>query len=409
MDKGDLLGELRIQRAQRDDDSGMRHWPWLVGVAIVLLVLGAAGYWWAGSRAIEVQTVTASSPASAGGPSAVLQATGYVTARRQATVSAQIVGTLSEVLIEEGDTVEKGQILARLEDNAYKAQLDAANANAAAARALVAQARAQLAQGERDMQRQDDLVARGLVSKQLAEQARTEVATLRAQLNTQQKQALAAEAQAAAAQVNYDYTVVRAPFDGVITNKAAQVGEIISPMAAGGGFTRTGVGTIVDMDSLEVDVDVNEAYIGRVTPDMPAEAVLDAYPDWTIPAHVIAIVPAADRGKATVKVRVALEEKDARLVPDMGVRVSFLEERAAPAAAPPKGVLVPASAIVTRGGRSVVFVVDGDTADQRVVTPATQDYGDLKLIPAGIALGATIIDKPVDALEDGARVEEARK
>jgi RND family efflux transporter MFP subunit len=409
VEKGDLLGELRIQRAHRDEDSGLRHWPWLVGIAIVLLALGAGWYWWAGSRAIEVQTVSASSPASAGGPSAVLQATGYVTARRQATVSAQIVGTLSEVLIEEGDTVEKGQVLARLEDNAYKAQLDAAKASAAAARAQVAQARAQLAQGERDMQRQDDLVARGLVSKQLAEQARTEVATLRAQLNTQQKQALAAEAQAAAAQVNYDYTVVRAPFDGVITNKAAQVGEIISPMAAGGGFTRTGVGTIVDMDSLEVDVDVNEAYIGRVAPDMPAEAVLDAYPDWIIPAHVIAIVPAADRGKATVKVRVALEEKDARLVPDMGVRVSFLEERAAPAAAPPKGVLVPASAIVTRGGRSVVFVVDGDSADQRIVTPATQDYGDLKLIPTGVALGAKLVDKPADALEDGARVEEARK
>jgi RND family efflux transporter MFP subunit len=407
VEKGDLLGELRIQRAHRDEDSGLRHWPWLVGIAIVLLALGAGWYWWAGSRAIEVQTVSASSPASAGGPSAVLQATGYVTARRQATVSAQIVGTLSEVLIEEGDTVEKGQVLARLEDNAYKAQLDAAKASAAAARAQVAQARAQLAQGERDMQRHDDLVARGLVSKQLAEQARTEVATLRAQLNTQQKQALAAEAQAAAAQVNYDYTVVRAPFDGVITNKAAQVGEIISPMAAGGGFTRTGVGTIVDMDSLEVDVDVNESYIGRVEPDMPAEAVLDAYPDWIIPAHVIAIVPAADRGKATVKVRVALEEKDARLVPDMGVRVSFLEERAAPAAAPPKGVLVPASAIATRGGRSVVFVVEGDTAKQRVVAPATQDFGDLKLIPAGVALGAKLVDKPVDALEDGAKVKVA--
>lgn len=406
MENGDLLGELRIQRAHRADDRGMRPWPWLAGIALVLLVLGAVGYWWNGSRAIEVQVATASSPAT-GAPSAVLQATGYVTARRQATVSAQIVGTLSEVLIEEGDPVVKGQVLARLEDNAYKAQLDAANAGAAAARAQVAQARAQLAQGERDMQRLDDLAARGLVSKQLAEQARTEVATLRAQLDTQRKQALAAEAQAAAAQVNYDYTVVRAPFDGVITNKAAQVGEIISPMAAGGGFTRTGVGTIVDMDSLEVDVDVNEAYIGRVEPGMPAEAVLDAYPDWVIPAHVIAIVPAADRGKATVKVRVALEEKDARLVPDMGVRVSFLEERAEPAAAPPKGVLVPASAIATRGGRSVVFVVDGETVDQRVVTPATQEFGDLRLIPAGVALGAKVVDKPGDALEDGTRVKVA--
>ncbi|MGA7296177.1 MAG: efflux RND transporter periplasmic adaptor subunit, partial [Rhodanobacteraceae bacterium] len=232
--------------------------------------------------------------------------------------------------------------------------------------------------------------------------------SLRAQLASARAQAKAAEAQVAVAQVNYNYTVVRAPFDGVIINKSAQVGEIIAPAAAGGGFTRTGVGTIVDMDSLEVDVDVNEAYIGRVKPHMPAEAVLDAYPDWTIPAHVIAIVPAADRGKATVKVRVGLDQKDERIVPDMGVRVSFLEKESRPKADSPRGVLVPASAIVERGGQKVVFVLDGDTARQLAVTPAQQTYGDLRLLPDGVTVGVEVVDKPTSALHDGTRVAVAK-
>src|SRR6185437_10633759 len=304
--QAELLKELRIDKHQRDDHrQGPVRWPWIV----LLLVLAGAGAWWAMShRAIEVQTATAVSPASDPGAGAVLQATGYVTARRQATVSAQITGTLTAVLIEEGDHVKKGQVLARLDDSAYKAALDAAKAQAAAAHALVAQYQAQLAQNERDATRQQSLAAQGLVPKQTAEQARTLVDSTRAQLVSQQKQVAAADAQVVEAQVNFDYCVIRAPFDGVITTKDAQVGEIVSPFSAGGGFNRTGIGTIVDMDSLEVDVDVNEAYIGRVKPDMPAEAVLDAYPDWKIPAHVIAIVPAADRGKATVKVRVALEK-----------------------------------------------------------------------------------------------------
>ena len=177
------------------------------------------------------------------------------------------------------------------------------------------------------------------------------------------------------ARVNFDYAVVRAPFAGIVTVKAAQVGEIVSPLSAGGGFTRTGVGTIVDMDSLEIDVDVSEAYIGQVKPQMPAEAILSAYPDWKIPAHVIAVIPSADRGKATVKVRVGFEQKDGRMVPDMGVRVSFLGSRADPSAASPKGVLVPATAIAQRDGKSVVFVVEAGKAVQRAVVPAAQDVG----------------------------------
>ena len=410
MKNAELLKELRIDRDQREDAGhGPGRWPWIVGGVVLLLAAGAAGWMLWGRRPVEVQTAAAVAPSTTG-PSAgaVLQATGYITARRQATVSAQITGTLTDVLFEEGDRVQKDQVLARLDDNAYRAALDAAQANARAAEAQILQLQAQLDQAQHDAARLHTLAATGLVSKQQDEQARTLVNTTQAQLNSQRKLAAAAQAQATQAQVNFDYTVVRAPFTGVITVKAAQVGEIISPLSAGGGFTRTGVGTIVDMDSLEIDVDVNEAYIGRVKSAMPAEAVLDAYPDWKIPAHVIAIVPAADRGKATVKVRVALDQKDPRIVPDMGVRVSFLEQ-AAPrqAAEPPKGVLVPAGAIAPRDGHDAVFVVSDDVAHQRTVQPAPQAYGEMRLLPVGVQAGETVVVSPPAELKDGARVKSA--
>jgi RND family efflux transporter MFP subunit len=408
----DLLKELRIEKHQREEHGqGPGRWPWIVAVVlVVLMLLGLGGWWLSDRRPLEVQTAMAQSTASNAGAGAVLQATGYVTARRQATVSAQITGTLTHVLIEEGDHVKLGQIVARLDDAQYKAALEAARTQAAAAHALVAQFQAQLVQNGKDAERQESLVTKGLVAKQAAEQARTLVDTTRAQLVSQQRQAASAEAQVVEARVNFDYCVIRAPFDGVITTKDAQVGEIISPFSAGGGFTRTGVGTIVDMDSLEVDVDVNEAYIGRVKPNMPAEAVLDAYPDWKIPAHVIAIVPAADRGKATVKVRVALEQKDSRIVPNMGVRVSFLEQKQDhPAAQAPKGALVPASAIVQRDGHEVVFVVSGEVAQQHTVTPAASSQGDLRLLPAGVQVGDTVVVSPPTALQDGMRVVATSK
>ena len=412
VNQADLLKELRIDRSQREEHrAGPPRWLWpLLGVLIVLLLIAGAGWYVLSHKAIAVQTAVAVSPSSHPGAGAVLQATGYVTARRQATVSAQITGTLTEVLIEEGDRVQKGQVLARLDDSAYKASLMASQAQAAAAHALVDQLRAQAAQNERDAVRLESLVGRGLVSRQEAEQARTQVNSIRAQLISQQRQAKSADAQVNVAEVNFDYAVVRAPFSGVITTKDAQVGEIISPLSAGGGFTRTGVGTIVDMDSLEVDVDVNEAYIGRVKANMPAEAVLDAYPDWKIPSHVIAIVPAADRGKATVKVRVALEHKDGRIVPDMGVRVSFLEQAAdTPTAAAPKGVLVPATAIAQRDGHRVVFVLAGDRTQQRAVTPAAQSYGDMRLLPDQVQAGDTVVVSPPDDLKDGMRAAVAAK
>jgi len=377
----------------------------LAGVVAAALLAGGA--WWAlASRPVAVRTAAATAPAGVGAAGAVLQATGYVTPRRRATVSTQITGTLTQVLIEEGDRVEKGQVLARLEDSALRAGLNSARASLASAQAQVATAQAQLAQAQADERRQDELLASGMVSRQAGEQARTAVATGLAQLDARRRDADAANAQLAQAQVNFDYTVVRAPFAGIVTEKAAQVGEIVSPLSAGGGFTRTGVGTIVDMDSLEVEVDVGEAYIGQVSAGMPAEAVLDAYPDWKIPAHVIAIVPAADRGKGTVKVRIALEQKDARLVPDIGVRVSFLSRKPdAAARQAPRGALVPAQAIAQRDGHPVVFVVVDGKAQQRTVAPAAGEIGTFKAIPDGVAVGDRVVLSPPPSLRDGQAVQ----
>ncbi|MET0517985.1 MAG: efflux RND transporter periplasmic adaptor subunit [Burkholderiaceae bacterium] len=402
-----MLKELRIEGQQRDDHGGgPPAWVWGALIAIVVLALlgGAAWWFWIRSKPVEVQTATAQAGSNAAAANAVLQATGYVTARRQATVSTQITGTLTEVLIEEGDKVARGQVLARLEDKALRAQLATAEANARSSLATIVQVQAQLAQAQADERRQSELAASGMSSRQAAETARTAVAAYAAQLDARQREAEASRAQVAQARVNFDYATVRAPFSGVVTVKAAQVGEILSPLSAGGGFTRTGVGTIVDMESLEVDVDVNEAHIGQVRAAMPCEAVLDAYPDWKIPAHVIAVVPSADRGKATVKVRVALEQKDDRVVPEMGVRVAFLADRpqAAPAALP-KGVLVPPQALLERDGGSVVFVVAEGRAQQRKVR-AGPEMGRLKWVSEGLKAGETVIVSPPEGLRDGSAV-----
>ncbi|HET9330947.1 MAG TPA: efflux RND transporter periplasmic adaptor subunit [Steroidobacteraceae bacterium] len=404
-DKNALLQQLRIDRTTPERRGIPRAW-WLGGAALLVVVAAVlAGVWLLrGGPAVEVQVASAEPPAQGGAGTAVLQATGYVTARREATVSTQITGTLTQVLIEEGDHVQQGQIVARLEDTAQRAGLAQAQAQLQAAQATLIQFQAQIAQAKRDLVRNQDLVGRHLVSQQALETSSTQVETLDAQLETQKRQVKLAEAGVEAARVQLSYTVVHAPFTGVIIAKAAQAGEIVSPISAGGGFTRTGVGTIVDMDSLEIEVDVNEAYIHRVQPGQKAQAVLDAYPDWTIPAHVIAIIPTADRSKATVKVRVGIDQKDPRVLPDMGVRVSFLEEAPRSGAAAPalKGLLIPASAVVQRAGKNVVFVVDGERVRERAVTPG-ETLGDLRLVE-GLERGTRVVRTPPADLQDGARI-----
>lgn len=403
MEKTELLSQLRIDRGGTDAEPSRRG-LW-VGLAVVALAIMAGAWLWLGRAQPLAVTVAAAAPmATAGGSASVLDATGYITARRIATVSAKVTGKVREVMIEEGQRVEEGEILATLDDAEAQAELALVRARYESARARLDEIRTNAANARREYERQQSLDARKLTSASALDGARTLVEALDGRLRAQEREVDVASESVDSAQVQLDNTIVRAPFSGVITVKAAQPGEMISPISAGGGSIRTGIGTVVDMDSLEIQVDVNEAYINRVQPGQPVEAVLNAYPEWKIPARVIAIVPTADRSKATVKVRIALDERDARIVPDMGVRVAFLEERA-PASAPPvaAGVLVPAAAIRKDGGTDVVYVVKDGKAQRRAVTLGGT-VGDSRQVRGGVSAGERVIVEAPAELKDGAVV-----
>ncbi|HZL74209.1 MAG TPA: efflux RND transporter periplasmic adaptor subunit, partial [Propionibacteriaceae bacterium] len=353
-----------------------------------------------------VRIAVARAASQASGTGSVLDASGYVIARRQATVSAKITGKVTEVLIEEGMRVQEGDVLARLDDTEAQAQLALARAQVTATRAQLAEIRAQLTQVERDYTRQQALAARQLISVQALEAALAQRDMLRARLASTEEQIRVAQESVAVAQVQLDNTVVRAPFSGVVIAKAAQPGEMISPISAGGGFTRTGIGTIVDMDSLEIQVDVNEAFINRVKPDQPVEAMLNAYPDWHIPGEVIAIIPTADRSKATVKVRIAIKQKDPRIVPDMGVRVAFLDPQPTQPARLTSGVLVPDAAVRADGAAGVVFVYADGKVERRSVTLG-QSVDGLRQLQSGLRDGERVVLSPPESLQDGQAVKLA--
>lgn len=405
-----MLNRLRIDRsAPEPAPSGKGRW---IALAAVVAVIAAGGAWFALGRGTTwvvktavAQPLTTVSVAS----SSVLDASGYVTARRQATVSAKVTGRVAEVRIEEGQRVEEGEVLARLDPVDAQAQLSESRAQLEAARAQLAENKVQLVRAERNLRRQQDLFARKLTSQQSSEDAATEVSALRARIAAQERQVAVADSGVGMAQVNLDNTVVKAPFSGVITVKAAQPGEIVSPMSAGGGFTRTGIGTIVDMNSLEIEVDVNESYIGRVQPGQPVESTLNAYPDWKIPGKVIAIIPTADRSKATVKVRIGMDVKDARIVPDMGARVAFLNDAkpAAQAEAKPlPGVLVPAEAIRQNDQGSLAFVVKDGRLEERKLTLG-QTLSSSRQVLSGIVAGERVALAPPDGAKSGDKVETA--
>ncbi|WP_024891453.1 efflux RND transporter periplasmic adaptor subunit [Luteimonas huabeiensis] len=402
--KADLLKELRIDRGAAPPPRRRRWLPYAIGAAVLALLaalllprLGAAP---------EVRTAVAAAIEPGGASASVLDASGYVVARRTATVSAKITGRVLEVMIEEGQRVEEGEVLATLDPVDADAQRALAASQLAAARSQLAGVRARLEQATAEASRLQALVGRQLVSRSQYDQAVAQRDALRAELETAQRNAQVAQDQLAISDIGVDNTVVRAPFAGIVTAKAAQPGEIVSPLSAGGGFTRTGIGTIVDMDSLEVEVDVGEAYIGRVTPKMPVEATLNAYPDWKIPAEVIAIIPAADRGKATVRVRIALKVRDPRIVPDMGARVSFLQPPSTAGADAPAGVRLPANAVVQREDAQVAFVVEDGRVAQRPVETGADLAGDLQVL-SGVAAGETVVLDPPPTLADGARVRVA--
>jgi len=407
----ELLKELRIDRkAGSPPPSPPRRGRW-IALAVVLLILlaGLAWFVFGRERPIAVTTAPVVAIQQGGASSSVLDASGYVVARRMATVSAKITGKVRGVMIEEGMRVEEGQVMATLDPIDANAQRSLSASQLEAARSQLAGLQAQVAQADAEAGRLQALVGQQLVSRSQYDLAIAQRDTLRAQLKTAQRNTTVASDSLAIADLGVDNNIVRAPFSGVVTAKAAQPGEIVSPLSAGGGFTRTGIGTIVDIDSLEIEVEVGESFIGRVQPKMPVEATLNAYPDWKIPAEVIAIIPTADRGKATVKVRVALKAKDPRIVPEMGVRVSFLES-ARPAeaaeAAKPQGVRVPASAIVERGQKTVAFVVKDDArVEQRAITVGTTLNND-RQVTQGLKAGEVVVTTPPAELHDGSKVTE---
>lgn len=400
----DKLSELRIGDEQR----GSRPVALITAILGALVVAGgvvaAVFLLGAGVEMPEVAIARVRSVSMSVG-STVLNASGYVTARRQATVSSKMAGQITEILIEEGMEVTEGQVLARLDASNLTRSLELAEAQSAGAEKAVLEAEAQLAEARLRQERIRRLVEQGVAGQADLDAVDGEVATLEARIERQRADIVTSDRSADVIRQQIEDTVIRAPFDGVITAKNAQTGEMMSPIAGGAGFTRTGVGTIVDMDSREIEVDVNEAYINRVSPGQPVEAVLDSYEDWRIPARVIAIIPTADRDRATVRVRIAFEELDSRILPDMGVRVSFrateIEETEAP-----EGLLVPAAAVFEDTGRDLVYLVRDGRVQRRAVRLGDVAGDDFHVL-SGLVEGDRVVVDPPEGLGDGTEVVEA--
>ena len=338
------------------------------------------------------------------GDRTVLNASGYVTARRQATVSSKVTGKVMEVLIEEGMKVREGQVLARLDATNVQASLALAEAQLVSARQALAETRVRIKEADQELQRQTDLVKNKIATQADFDHAEAAAMAFKAKLNQQQADVTVAERQVTSWQLQIEDTVIRAPFNGIVTSKNAQPGEMISPVSAGTGFTRTGICTIVDMASLEIEIDVSESYIQRVEPGQPVEAALDAYPEWKIPCKVITIIPTADRQKSTVKVRIGFDKLDPRILPEMSAKVAFRESAGAPPAAG-GGVMVPKTAVKQQDGCDVVFVVQAGRAERRAVT-VSSSTGEESLVTAGLSPGERVVTEWPGGLADGAQVRE---
>lgn len=396
------LDALRIERAPLKTTRRRRRWPWL----LLILLVGLAAWWKFRAPPLVVKTAIArSASAENTADRTLLHASGYVTTRLDATVSSKVTGKVAEILVDEGMKVEKGQVLARLDDANIRTGLALAEARVAAARKSLKEAEplAKLAEMQRDRLRA--VANPRAISRYDLDAAEAEANSQRSRLERLRAEIEVASRAVDDWQQQLDDTVIRAPFSGVVTTKDSQPGEMISPISAGGGFTRTGICTLVDMSSLEIEVDVGESFINRVAKNQAVEATLDAYPDWKIPCKVIAIIPTADRQKATVKVRVGFAETDPRILPQMGVKVAFLDEEK-PAGQQPAGVIIPRTAVVRNAEQKIVWVVrDGKAV--RLTVSAEEPRGGEMNVTTGLATGETVIVNPPDEISPGQPVTTA--
>jgi RND family efflux transporter MFP subunit len=410
------LGSLRISDTKRNAARSSRRWLWLIlgALALILLAVGASAF---RDRKAEVEVASARKPVS--GPAGVLNASGYITPRRRATIAAKITGRVTSVMFDEGTRVTEGQLLATLDDSDARRALDSAKADRDSSQAAIADFEVQLRNAEIELRRTQQLVKAGVQTQQALDLAVTSADSLRAKINLAKQQVAGSEARIREQQQAVDNCTIRAPYAGIVVSKDAQVGEMVSPVSAGGGFTRTGIATIVDLHSNEIEVDVSESYIAKVQANQPVTAILDAYPDWSIPAKVRTVIPTADRQKATVKVRISFTDDghvrlidpaaQPRILPDMGVKVTFLEdEKPKPAAdkstAAPAVALVPQSAVHQDNSSRFVFVVKGDTLERRAVTVGSVRGTDVEIL-AGIQPDAVVVVKGPESLRDGQSVQ----
>ena len=394
------LGGLRIEAHKRGSRRvGKRIAIFGFAVLAAFVIAGGLYAYMHQAPAVQVATVAAVET----GPRALLNASGYVTPQRRATVAAKITGRVTGVFFTEGMHVHKGFVLSTLDDSDAQKALASAKADRAATQASILDLQVQLKNAQIELHRSEELRAAGIQTQEALDTATMTENSLRAKIAYAQQQVVAGDARIQEAQQAVNNCIISAPFDGIIVSKDAQVGEMVSPISAGGGFTRTGIATIVDMASNEIEVNVNENYIARVKPGQEVTAILDAYPDWKIPCHVRTIIPTADRQKATVEVRIAFDKLDSRILPDMGVKVTFLGDEEKEAKNTPVGVMVPQNAVRGDSGQMIVFLVKEDHVERHAVKVGTTNGAQTQIL-AGLTPGDTVVVSGPGNLSDGEAV-----
>ncbi|HEY5975670.1 MAG TPA: efflux RND transporter periplasmic adaptor subunit [Geobacteraceae bacterium] len=396
----DLSGLKIDKQALQRKPRGRKRWLWwgLVAlIAIVVAVLAGRGVL-SPSVSVEVATVSQVYPSQT---FTLLNASGYVVAQRKAALAAKATGRLEWLGVEEGSRVRQGEVVARLESRDVAAAKQQAAAAVVSARATTEQARAELTEATRNFRRMKELLGQGIVAQADYDSAEARLERARGAVGAAEANIGVAEAAQAGAEVNLDYTLIRAPFDAVVLTKSADVGDIVTPLGAAAN-AKAAVVTIADLASLQVEADVSEANLGKVKPGQPCEIQLDALPDGRFRGAVHAIVPTADRSKASVMVKVRFEEKDARVLPEMSAKVAFLERQATAAEQRPRTAVNPA-AVARRDGRDVLFVIRGDTVTETPVTLGSK-IGDLVEVTAGVKAGDKVATKPIDKLRQGTKV-----